>query len=225
MMVAQKLIIGVLSFLLFSTQAYGKDYYRYFGFGTSTGTYDEKRFDLYEDIDSTSYVYGNFFAPKSDLLSTTLFAQLTQFELDVRDSEQRRHELDVTLLGLNLAKGLTAKFDVGDNNIIFDASLFVLGGIIQASKSVVNSNGSTHSDYPTGYGVDLGYGSMLTFVFIYDGSWTFGARQIYQDNAIFLNFSDESAKLMQKNTFEIFVGFASDPSPACVETKFSAEQC
>ena len=52
MMVSKKLIIGVLSLLLFSTQAYGKDYYRYFGFGTSTGTYDEKRFDLYEDVDS-----------------------------------------------------------------------------------------------------------------------------------------------------------------------------
>ena len=57
---AQKLIIGVLSLLLFSTQAYAKDFYRYFGLGTSTGTYDEKRFDLYEDVDSQSYVYGNF---------------------------------------------------------------------------------------------------------------------------------------------------------------------
>ena len=225
MMVPQKLIIFVLSLLLFSTQAYGKDYYRYFGFGTSTGTYDEKRFDLYEDVDSQSYVYGNFFAPKSESLSTTFFAQLTQFELDVKDSEQRDHSLDVTLLGLNLAKGLSANFDVGDNNIIFDASLFVLGGLIQATKNVVNSNGSLHSDYPEGYGLDLGYGSMLSFVFIYDGSWTFGARQIYQDNAIYLNYSGESATLMQKNTFEIFVGFASDPSPACVETKFSAEQC
>ena len=56
----KKLIIGVISLLLFSTQAYGKDFYRYFGLGTSTGTYDEKRFDLYEDVDSTSYVYGNF---------------------------------------------------------------------------------------------------------------------------------------------------------------------
>ena len=222
----KKLIIGVISLLLFSTQAYGKDFYRYFGLGTSTGTYDEKRFDLYEDVDSQSYVYGNFFASsKSELLSTTFFAQLTQFELDVRDSEQRSHDLDVTLLGLNLAKGLSANFDVGDNNIIFDASLFVLGGLIQATKNVVNSNGSLHSDYPEGYGVDLGYGSMLTFVFIYDGSWTFGARQIYQDNAIYLNYSGESATLMQKNTFEIFIGYASDPSPACVETKFSAEQC
>ena len=220
MMVAQKLIIGVISLLLFSTQAYGKDYYRYFGFGTSTGTYDENRFGLYEDVDSTSYVYGNFFAPKKELLSTTLFAQLTQFELNVKDSEQRNHDLDVTLLGLNIAQGLSVNFDVGDNNIIFDASLFILGGIIQASKSVVNSNGSTHSDYPTGYGVDLGYGSMLTAVFIYDNSWTFGARQIYQDNNIYLNYDGESATLIQKDTLEFFIGFASDPSPACVASKY-----
>ena len=218
------IILGI--FLFFSTTLHAKDFYRYFGLGTSTGTYDEKRFELYEDVDSTSYVYGNFFASsKSELLSTTFFAQLTQFELDVRDSEQRSHDLDVTLLGLNLAKGLSANFDVGDNNIIFDASLFVLGGLIQATKNVVNSNGSLHSDYPEGYGLDLGYGSMLTFVFIYDGSWTAGVRQIFQDNNIYLNYSGESATLIQKNTFEIFVGYASDPSPACVETKFSAEQC
>ena len=113
MMVVQKLIIGVISLLLFSTQAYGKDFYRYFSLGTSTGTYDEKRFDLYEDVESTSYVYGNFFASgKKELLSTTLFAQLTQFELDVKDSEQRSHDLDVTLLGLNIAQGLSANLDV-----------------------------------------------------------------------------------------------------------------
>ena len=213
------IILGI--FLFFSTTLHAKDFYRYFGLGTSTGTYDEKRFELYEDIDSTSYAYGNFFASgKKELLSTTLFAQLTQFELDVKDSEQRNHDLDVTLLGLNIAQGLSANFDVGDNNIIFDASLFVLGGLIQASKNVVNSNGSLHSDYPTGYGVDFGYGSMLTFVFIYDGSWTIGARQIYQDNKILLDFDGESATLIQKDTFEIFVGFASDPSPACVASKY-----
>ena len=220
-----KQFIIIFLCLFFSTNAYSKDFYRYFGLGTSTGTYDENRFELYEDIDSTSYVYGNFFAPKKELLSTTFFAQLTRFELDVRDSEQRNHDLDVTLLGLNLAKGLSANIDVGDNNLIFDASLFVLGGLIQASKNVLNSNGSLHSDYPHAYGLDFGYGSMLTFVFIYDGSWTVGARQIYQDNNIYLNYDGESATLVQKNTFEVFVGYASDPSPACVETKFSSEQC
>ena len=213
------IILGI--FLFFSTTLHAKDFYRYFGLGTSTGTYDEKRFELYEDIDSTSYAYGNFFASgKKELLSTTLFAQLTQFELDVKDSEQRNHDLDVTLLGLNIAQGLSANFDVGDNNIIFDASLFVLGGLIQASKGIVNANGSTYSDYPQAYGIDVGYGSMLTFVFIYDGSWTFGARQIYQDNKILLDFDGESATLIQKDTFEIFVGFASDPSPACVASKY-----
>ena len=147
MMVVQKIIIGVLSLLFFSTQAYGKDFYRYFGLGTSTGTYDEKRFDLYEDVDSQSYVYGNFFASsKKELLSTTFFAQLTQFELDVKDSEQRDHSLDVNLVGLNLAKGLSADIETGDNNIIFDASLFVLGGLIQASKKVTDSDGSLHSN-------------------------------------------------------------------------------
>jgi hypothetical protein len=221
MMVAQKLIIGVLSLLLFSTQAYGKDFYRYFGLGTSTGTYDEKKFDLYSDIDSTSYVYGNFFAPKNDLLSTTLFAQLTQFELDVRDSEQRRHDLDVMLIGLNWAKGLAGKMDVGDNNIILDASLFVGTGLIRASKKVTNANGSLHSDYPQAFGLDFGYGSMLSFVFVADGTWTLGVRQIFQSNNVYLNFDGDSATLIQDVTTEFFLGYAGEPSPACVETKYS----
>ena len=81
------------------------------------------------------------------------------------------------MIGLNFAKGLSADIEAGDNNIIFDASLFVLGGLIQASKKVVNSDGSLNSNYPRAYGLDLGYGSMLSFVFIYDGSWTFGASK------------------------------------------------
>ena len=63
---------------------------------------------------------------------------------------------------------------VGDNNLIFDASLFVLGGLIQASKNVLNSNGSLHSDYPHAYGLDFGYGSMLSFV-LYTSNKLIGA--------------------------------------------------
>ena len=95
--------------LFFSTNVFAKDFYRYFGFGKSTGSYEESKYNLDEDLSSDSYVYGNYFASdKSNLLSTTLFAQLTQFELQTTDREQQSHDLSVMLIGLNWAKGLSA---------------------------------------------------------------------------------------------------------------------
>ena len=135
-----KHFIIVSIFLFFSTNVFAKDFYRYFAFGEATGTYEEKRFDLDKDIDSTSYVYGNLYFPKKDLLSSTVFAQLTQFSLDVKDAGQRRHELDVLLLGLNWGRGLAGTIDVGDSNIVLDASAFLGAGLIRASKKITNSS-------------------------------------------------------------------------------------
>ena len=213
------IILGI--FLFFSTNVFAKDFYRYFAFGEATGTYEEKRFDLDEDIDSTSYVYGNLYFPKKDLLSSTVFAQLTQFSLDVKDTGQRRHELDVLLLGLNWGRGLAGTIDVGDSNIVLDASAFLGAGLIRASKKITNSDSTLHSDFPEAYGANWGYGTMLTFAFIYDGTWTIGVRNLYQNDRIHLDYDGESGTLIQENTVELFLGYASSPEPACVETRFS----
>ena len=217
-----KQFIIIFFCLFFSTNVFAKDFYRYFGFGQSTGSYEESKYNLDEDLSSDSYVYGNYFASdKSNLLSTTLFAQLTQFELQTTDREQQNHDLSVMLIGLNWAKGLSVNIDIGDHNLILDGSGFIGTGLIRASKTILYSDGRTHSNFPENYGVDFNYGTMLTLAFIYDGTVTFGVRQLYQDNNIYLDFDGNSGTVIQENTIEIFIGYASEPSPACVETKYS----
>ena len=217
-----KFFIMILCSLLFSTQVYGSDFYRYFGFGQSTGSFEESEYNIDEDMSSDSYVYGNYFASdKSNLLSTTLFAQLTQFELQVTDQEQQNLDLSVMLIGLNVAKGLSANLDIGDHNLILDGSAFLGTGLIRAAKTILYSDGRTHSDFPENYGVDFNYGTILTLAFIYDGTVTFGVRQLYQDNKLYLDFDGNSGTVIQENTIEFFIGYASDPSPACVATRFS----
>lgn len=206
-------------FLFFSTNVFASDnFFRFFAYGEATGTYEESRFGLDENINSTSFVYGNLSFPEKDLLSSSVFAQLTQFSLDVKDSEQRRHELDVLLLGLNWARGIAGTIDVGDSNIVLDASAFLGTGLIQASKKITNSNGSTHSNFPENYGLNWGYGTILTLAFVYDGTWTIGLQNIYQNDRVFLDYDGNSGTLIQENTVQLFFAYASSPDPSCVET-------
>ena len=56
-----KQFIIIFFCLFFSTNVFAKDFYRYFGFGQSTGSYEESKYNLDEDLSSDSYVYGNYF--------------------------------------------------------------------------------------------------------------------------------------------------------------------
>ncbi len=68
----KKFIISSI-FLFFSTNVFASDnFFRFFAYGEATGTYEENRFDIKENINSTSYVYGNLSFPKKDLLSSTV---------------------------------------------------------------------------------------------------------------------------------------------------------
>ena len=184
-----KQFIIIFFCLFFSTNVFAKDFYRYFGFGQSTGSYEESKYNLDEDLSSDSYVYGNYFASdKSNLLSTTLFAQLTQFELQTTDREQQSHDLSVMLIGLNWAKGLSANIDIGDHNLILDGS-YLLTLIRASDDSMLWRN-------PT-----------LIFLrtIISNGNANFSfhrvtvtLRQLYQDNNIYLDFDETQEQSFKK---------------------------
>ena len=141
--------------------------------------------------------------------------------MDTKDFRDHRHELEVSLLSRNLAKGLQTQFKFGDNSaLVFDGSLFLGLGIASGSKKVTHSNGNVYADFPPQFALDLGYGFIGNTFVVFDKTWVIGAKMIYANNSIYLHFNDDTAELIHRKTGLFYIGWYAEPEPDCQPTAY-----
>ena len=192
------------------------------GLGEATGSYTEEEYRLDRDLQGESYSYETYFLESGRLSgSSTRFWLYTSFSMDTTDFREHRHELQINLLSRNVAKGLTTQFKFGNNNaLVLDGSLFLGLGLAQGTKSITHSNGNRYAEFPTQYGIDLGYGFIGRTFIQFDKSWVFGLSQIYANNSIYMNYNDYQGELIHRKSGMIYIGWYAAPEPDCIPTAY-----
>ena len=198
------------------------------GLGESEGKYEEKYFNIDEEVKGASYEYMEYRAaqyPSHGLIKTSSgptrswFVHYTLFDPEIYDDQDRRHKLSFTEIipywgrGFNYTVHLSEKL-----SLLTSADLFLGIGLITFEKQVENVGSFDHK-----FGYDIGYGWGLNAIFVWDDSTFVGWRSLSKSNRIRLDYGEsiDNGYLTHRRDIFLVLGYTfSGSSPSCVETLY-----
>jgi hypothetical protein len=199
----------------------------WFGFGESEGKYEEKFYEIDEEIKGYTLEYSEYqYFPKKSLRSLipnstgktkSFFLHYTLFDIDIEDNQKRKHKLSFTELIPHWGRGYSYTVHMGDKiNMHTSIGLFLGLGIITFKKEIENANTFDHK-----FGYDLSYGFSMNWIWFYDDRLFLGWRSVVKENRITLQMVNENGYLThRRDIFLVFGGTFSGSAPSCVETLY-----